>query len=256
MDIKQSGIPPNESAVRQNLEGSLGRAVAVADLSSLPEPSDTRIPPAPLGEQVEFQVRTALDLSALVSDMLGVIKAGSLLSEDHVDSWNLRYLKAGHRSDEGGHDFRLHAWMNHGSDTVGCDVKNTDLDYEKQMDCMVKLRDHLTHRIQAAAQECPMSPENSMDPVPADFIVSEKPAAWVPSASEALFGFMGWLTTRYETLLIGSTHECSPVPELIDQFTKTNQLDDPRDGWENHLEHPLEASGRTDAFGREGEESS
>ena len=58
------------------------------------------------------------------------------------------------------------------------------------------------------------------------------------TASEALFGFVGWLTTRDEKTVISSTDDCAPIVELIKQFYDANDLDDPRDGWENNLIHP------------------
>ena len=64
------------------------------------------------------------------------------------------------------------------------------------------------------------------------------------SASEALFGFMGWLTTRDGTLEIGAFHATSgEVVNLIVSFCETNGLEEPRDGWEEHLVHPEEKEG-------------
>jgi hypothetical protein len=58
------------------------------------------------------------------------------------------------------------------------------------------------------------------------------------SASEALFGFVGWLTTRPEQTVMSRTDDCAPIVELIGQFCDENALTDPRDGWENNLIHP------------------
>ncbi|KKL70064.1 hypothetical protein LCGC14_2108630 [marine sediment metagenome] len=60
------------------------------------------------------------------------------------------------------------------------------------------------------------------------------------SASEALFGFMGWLTTRDETLMIGAQHECSPVADVVKEFCDANSLEEPRDNWHHHFVHPKE----------------
>lgn len=58
------------------------------------------------------------------------------------------------------------------------------------------------------------------------------------TASEAVYGFGGWLTSRDEPVTMGSCHECSIVAELIDKFCKENNLEDPRDHWEKNLNHP------------------
>jgi len=59
------------------------------------------------------------------------------------------------------------------------------------------------------------------------------------TASEALFGFMGWLTSRKEvTPNFSAKHDASEAANLIEQFCKENKLTDPRDGWEANLIHP------------------
>lgn len=58
------------------------------------------------------------------------------------------------------------------------------------------------------------------------------------TASEAIFGFCGWLTTRKEVTKMGSGENCAGIPDLITQFLWENDLDLPRDGWENNLIHP------------------
>ncbi len=64
-------------------------------------------------------------------------------------------------------------------------------------------------------------------------------SAKVPmTASEALYGFGGWLTSRDEPVSMGANHECGIVAELIDIFCKTNKLKEPRDHWEENLIHP------------------
>ena len=65
-------------------------------------------------------------------------------------------------------------------------------------------------------------------------------------ASEALYGFAGWLTSRDEVIIGSSKHEASSWAEVVGMFCKENKLEDPRDGWENNLIHPSgECSGRT-----------
>ena len=58
------------------------------------------------------------------------------------------------------------------------------------------------------------------------------------SASEALFGFMGWLTTCDETLMIGAQHECAPVADAVKKFCDANNLAEPQAGWEKHFVYP------------------
>ncbi len=58
------------------------------------------------------------------------------------------------------------------------------------------------------------------------------------SASEAIFGFMAWLTTRKEIVTFGSNQNCAPAVELIEEFCKVNRLSKPTDTWPNNLIHP------------------
>ena len=58
------------------------------------------------------------------------------------------------------------------------------------------------------------------------------------SASEAIFGFCAWLTCRKIVTSMGGAEDCAPVVELIKTFCETNDLADPRDGWEENLTHP------------------
>lgn len=57
-------------------------------------------------------------------------------------------------------------------------------------------------------------------------------------ASEAVYGFSAWLTTRGSPVTIGAKHDASEVAQLVGEFCKENDLQDPRDGWENNLIHP------------------
>ncbi len=67
------------------------------------------------------------------------------------------------------------------------------------------------------------------------------------NASEALYGFMGWLTSRDEvTPKLSSRHDASIAANLVAEFCEVNKLAGPRGGWENNLTHPSsECSGRT-----------
>ena len=62
------------------------------------------------------------------------------------------------------------------------------------------------------------------------------------TASEALYGFMGWLTTRQESLSVGAHHECAPAADAIKEFCNANGLAEPRDGWEKNFVHPNESA--------------
>ena len=60
----------------------------------------------------------------------------------------------------------------------------------------------------------------------------------VLSASEALYGFAGWLTTRSEPVTMGDRNDCAIVADLVHEFCKVNDLSEPRSGWEKVLVHP------------------
>jgi len=58
------------------------------------------------------------------------------------------------------------------------------------------------------------------------------------TASEALYGFCGWLTSREELTRMSSKDDASAVVELISEFCKTNKLSQPRDNWDAALKQP------------------
>lgn len=58
------------------------------------------------------------------------------------------------------------------------------------------------------------------------------------SASEALYGFCGWLTTRPERTIMSSSDNATPVAALIEEFCKANNLEKPRERWASNLVHP------------------
>jgi len=58
------------------------------------------------------------------------------------------------------------------------------------------------------------------------------------TASEAIFGFIGWLTTRDSITKMGASEDCAPICDRIKEFCKENNLDEPREGWHNNLIHP------------------
>ena len=59
-------------------------------------------------------------------------------------------------------------------------------------------------------------------------------------ASEALYGFAGWITTRDKEIVASAHHDSAIWAKLVDEFIKTNNLDKPRDRWEENLTLPKE----------------
>lgn len=58
------------------------------------------------------------------------------------------------------------------------------------------------------------------------------------TASEALWGFIGWLTSRQEVTVLSSKDDCTPIVDLVAEFIEVNGLNQPRSGWENIMKHP------------------
>ena len=59
------------------------------------------------------------------------------------------------------------------------------------------------------------------------------------NASEALYGFAGWLTGRDKPVTAGANHDCAIWAELVEQFIKANDLTPVRDDvWPDNLHHP------------------
>jgi hypothetical protein len=61
-----------------------------------------------------------------------------------------------------------------------------------------------------------------------------------PTASEALYGFVGWLTTRDQMVCLSATQDAAKAAELVDLYVKTNDFTPPRDDFANRVAHPLE----------------
>lgn len=59
-----------------------------------------------------------------------------------------------------------------------------------------------------------------------------------PIPSEVLYMFLGWLTSRDESVQFGKFHDSSRAIDLIEAFCRENNLDPPREGWEKNLSHP------------------
>ena len=58
------------------------------------------------------------------------------------------------------------------------------------------------------------------------------------SASEALYGFAGWITTREGAVVAGREHNAAVWADLVYKFCMKNNLVKPKDGWEKNLLHP------------------
>ena len=58
------------------------------------------------------------------------------------------------------------------------------------------------------------------------------------TASEALYGFVGWLTTQPVIIKMGASENCTSVIDAVAAFCKENGLTEPRDGWYKNLAHP------------------
>ena len=59
------------------------------------------------------------------------------------------------------------------------------------------------------------------------------------NASEALYGFMGWLTSREEvTPELSANHDASIAAILVDEFCNVNNLPIPAEDWHKKLKHP------------------
>ena len=50
-------------------------------------------------------------------------------------------------------------------------------------------------------------------------------------ASEAVYGFAAWLTTREERTIFSSTDECAGIPSLCDEYITMLKLTPPREDW-------------------------
>lgn len=58
------------------------------------------------------------------------------------------------------------------------------------------------------------------------------------SASEALFGFAGWLTSRSKRTVMSGKDDAAVIADLVGEFCNVNKLPEPRQGWDKLLIHP------------------
>jgi hypothetical protein len=62
------------------------------------------------------------------------------------------------------------------------------------------------------------------------------------NASEAVYGFAAWLTTREERVVLSAMDDAAPVCALVKRFCEINNLPEITEQWPNHLIHPPESS--------------
>jgi hypothetical protein len=55
------------------------------------------------------------------------------------------------------------------------------------------------------------------------------------TASEALYAFCGWLTTREEAVTMSTKHNADIICQLLDKFTEHFKLAPPRNYWEKKI---------------------
>ena len=65
------------------------------------------------------------------------------------------------------------------------------------------------------------------------------------NAAEAVYGLLGWLTSRHEVTTLSSTHDSCVGVELAQQFIDANKLGDVSSAWPRNLTHPPRPVGLT-----------
>ena len=60
------------------------------------------------------------------------------------------------------------------------------------------------------------------------------------TASEALYGFCGWITSRKERVCASATDNAAVWADLIKEFCEVNKLETPRQNWTDYLSHPAQ----------------
>lgn len=58
------------------------------------------------------------------------------------------------------------------------------------------------------------------------------------TASEAVYGFVAWLTTRTERTVMSASDDAALPCDLVSTFCDENDLSDPRQDWAENLVHP------------------
>jgi N-acetylmuramoyl-L-alanine amidase len=60
------------------------------------------------------------------------------------------------------------------------------------------------------------------------------------NSSEALYGFVAWLTNRKTHLVLSENDDATSIADLIDKFCTANNLPEVSDDWPNNLIKPIE----------------
>ncbi len=60
------------------------------------------------------------------------------------------------------------------------------------------------------------------------------------SASEALFAFCSWLTSREEKTVMSSKDDAAGIADLIGEFCKKNKLNPPSENWDKNVKNMSE----------------
>ncbi len=72
-------------------------------------------------------------------------------------------------------------------------------------------------------------------------------------ASEALYGFAAWLTSRDVPVTLSGHHEAGIAAELVNEFCKANNLPEPRENWTDFLAFPESRSAKSEPIEHPGE---
>lgn len=69
-----------------------------------------------------------------------------------------------------------------------------------------------------------------------DQVVRDRILAKDWNASEALYAFAGWLTSRPVVTIMSARHDAAPIVELVEEFCKRHHLPQTRYGWEQAIQ--------------------
>lgn len=71
-----------------------------------------------------------------------------------------------------------------------------------------------------------------------DFKDLTTPIPFELTPSEALYGFIGWLTAREESITMGAKHEAATPAYILNEFCKANNLEAPRESYARFVVRP------------------
>ena len=58
------------------------------------------------------------------------------------------------------------------------------------------------------------------------------------NASEALYGFMAWLTTREDQVTLSRHNDSATAADLVSKFCELNDFEPAREGWQDLIKTP------------------